>query len=131
MHFTGRKIPMPQDTVELTGTQLQTLNTSPVALLPAVANRAYCLRSWKCVFEHAGGADFTGNTTLELVIDGVVQGEAANAISGSTSKTTIGTGGSSFATAAKNRALRIRTKGGDPTGGHAGARCIITVMHQG
>lgn len=114
----------------LTGTQLQSLNTTPIAVVTNPTGKVAVPIGWYCKFDHAGGTDFSGNATIQLcsVTSANVLGSATNAISGSTDKCTTGT----IATGACDAdadGLMVKVGTGDPTGGHATASLIVQVWY--
>ena len=110
----------------ITGTQILSLNTSPIEVTQGAVG--YLPVAWFCAYKFNTGA-FGTNLTIELMCGSVVIGEAANAISGTASKVTNGsiTGGSVILT--DHTPLKVRVKTGNPGAGNANASLTVMVAY--
>jgi hypothetical protein len=120
-------IPIRVQETTYTGTELQSMNTTPITLVPAVTGKTIFPISWHTILDHAGGTDFSGNTSLEITNDSNVIGEATSALGGSADLKKSGTLVSTTCVAGAELAIQVKT--GDPTGGHATASLLVRVLY--
>jgi hypothetical protein len=124
------KSPILHDIVAVTGTQLQTGATAEIYLMGTPFPGTIVPIGWTVFFDHAGGTDFTVNTTLQLTnTEAMVYGEATNAISGSSDRYTVGSIISGGDVPGAGQALELQVKTGNPTGGHAAATALIHIVY--
>lgn len=111
----------------VTGTQMQTGNTTEITIIPAVSGKTILPLAWWVDYNHAGGTDFTGAVDLEISVGGTV-GSLTNGISGSSDKHLRGALNNT-ATHTAGAALLLRVASADPTGGHATAVFTVRVAY--
>ena len=126
-------IPVRLATVSYTGTQLQSGGT-PIELVAAPgANRVIVPLAWHTAFDHAGGTNFSAEDDIDLTdsTDTARYGRAASAIAGGSDASALGN--ILTTTYAANQGMYIVTTNagtsGNPTGGHAGATLIVTLLY--
>lgn len=114
----------------ITGTQLQTMNTTPIAVVTNPTGKVAVPIGWYCKYDTAGGTAYSGNTDITLcsVTSANILGTATAAISGSADKATTGTIVSQGCDA-DGDGLMVKVGTGDPTGGHATASLIVQVWY--
>lgn len=112
--------------LRVTGTELQTGFATPLTILSAITGKRVVPVAWYADYVFNTAA-YTVNTTLQLLVGAVVLGTATNAISGGTSKLTVGTVPSAIVASAT--ALQVGVATGDPAGGNAAAYCDVTVFY--
>jgi hypothetical protein len=112
--------------VVLTGTQLQTLFSSPATVIPSIPGKSIVVLGFNTAFTY-GGVAYGTNVSIELIVGAGSNGTATNAINGTNNTGTAGVIISS--TNVQNTALQARVATGNPTGGNAAAQLVVNVNY--